>query len=57
MVRWLRDLWGDEMGMTSVEYSLLLTLIVVALLVTWEGLGCHVGWTVWRVVGRLPFAR
>ncbi len=57
MVQWHRDLWADEAGMTSVEYSLLLALIVVALLVTWEGLGCHVGWTVWRVVGRLPFAR
>lgn len=57
MGQWLRDLWGDETGMTSVEYSLLLTLIVVALLVTWEGLGCRVGWTVWRVVGRLPFPR
>lgn len=57
MVRRLRDLLGDETGMASVEYSLLLALIVVALLVTWEGLGCHVRWTVWRVVGRLPLSR
>ena len=52
----LGELWGDQDGVTSVEYSLLLALIVAATLVSWKALGCDVGNTVWRVVGRLPDA-
>lgn len=54
MGRWLNRLWVDETGLASVEYSILLALIVVAALTTFRALGCDVGWTVVRVVARLP---
>jgi Flp pilus assembly pilin Flp len=34
----VRDLWRDEGGLTTVEYSLLLALIVVAGITAWQGL-------------------
>lgn len=33
------DLWRDERGLTSIEYALLLSLIVLAGLVAWRSLG------------------
>jgi Flp pilus assembly pilin Flp len=32
-------LWKDEEGLTTVEYALLLALVVVAGIVAWQGLG------------------
>ncbi|MCX7597446.1 MAG: Flp family type IVb pilin [Armatimonadetes bacterium] len=31
--------WGDESGMTTVEYALLLSLLVVTVVGLWVGLG------------------
>lgn len=38
----MRELWKDEDGLTSVEYALLLALIVVVALATWSSLGKNV---------------
>lgn len=35
----LKRLWADEEGLTTVEYALLLALLVVAALVTWTTFG------------------
>ncbi len=35
----MRELWRDEEGLTTVEYALLLALVVVAGLAAWQGLG------------------
>ena len=35
----LRQLWQDECGLTTVEYALLLALLVVAGLAAWTGFG------------------
>ncbi len=35
----MRELWKDEEGLTTVEYALLLALIVVAGIAAWTGLG------------------
>ncbi len=35
----MRELWRDEEGLTTVEYALLLALVVVAGLAAWTGLG------------------
>ena len=35
----MRDLWRDEDGLTSVEYALLLAVIVVGGLAAWQSLG------------------
>ena len=35
----MRDLWKDEEGLTTVEYALLLALVVVAGISAWQGLG------------------
>lgn len=39
MTAQIRKLWHDEGGLTSIEYALLLSLIVLAGLVAWRGLG------------------
>ena len=36
--RWMR-IWSDEEGLTTVEYALLLALLVVAALATWTTFG------------------
>lgn len=33
------ELWKDEEGLTTVEYALLLALVVVAGILAWQGLG------------------
>lgn len=38
----MRELWTDESGLTTVEYALLLALIVVAGITAWRGLGTTV---------------
>lgn len=35
----MQHLWDDEEALTTVEYGLLLALLVVAGLLAWEGLG------------------
>ena len=42
----MSHLWADEAGMTTVEYALLLALLIVAGLLAWEGLGEQVQTTV-----------
>ncbi len=34
-----RQLWTDEEALTSVEYALLLALVVVVAAASWDGLG------------------
>ena len=38
MIQHLEALWQDEAGTTSVEYALLVALIVVPGLAAWQGL-------------------
>lgn len=42
----MRELWKDEEGLTTVEYALLLALVVVAGISAWQGLGSTVQNTV-----------
>jgi len=42
----MRELWKDEEGLTTVEYALLLALVVVAGIAAWQGLGSTVQNTV-----------
>jgi len=42
----MRKLWKDEEGLTTVEYALLLALVVVAGISAWQGLGTTVQNTV-----------
>lgn len=42
----MRELWKDESGLTTVEYALLLALVVVAGITAWKGLGTTVRGTV-----------
>ena len=42
MLRTLWQLWRDEDGVTTVEYALLLALIVVASIGAWSALGRNV---------------
>ncbi|MEE4200041.1 Flp family type IVb pilin [Erythrobacter sp.] len=34
----LKSIWKDESGVTAVEYGLILSLVVVAILVAFQGL-------------------
>lgn len=42
----MKALWKDEEGLTTVEYALLLALVVVAGIAAWQGLGSTVENTV-----------
>jgi len=42
----LKKFWTDEEGLTTVEYALLLALLVVAALATWAAFGNTVKSTV-----------
>jgi Flp pilus assembly pilin Flp len=42
MVKSLKRLWSDEDGLTTVEYALLLVLIVVVAVTAWTTLGSNV---------------
>lgn len=42
----MHELWKDEAGLTTVEYALLLALVVVAGITAWQGLGTTVRTTV-----------
>lgn len=35
----MKAFWSDEEGLTTVEYALLLALVVVAGIAAWQGLG------------------
>jgi len=35
----IKRIWSDEEGLTTVEYALLLALLVVAAIVTWTTFG------------------
>ena len=50
----IRKFFSEEEGLTSVEYALLLALIVVVALVTWGTLGNKVNNTVGSVNNKLP---
>jgi Flp pilus assembly pilin Flp len=54
MVDRIRRFVSDEEGLTSVEYALLLALIVVVALATWQALGSKVNDTVSNVTSRMP---
>ena len=43
MLQTLKTLWTDESGLTTVEYALLLVLIVAAGVVGWTQLATQVG--------------
>ena len=53
MIDRIRKFFGDEEGLTSVEYALLLALIVVVALATWQALGTNVTKKVNNVVTNL----
>jgi len=42
MLQRIKKLWSDEAGLTTVEYTLLLMLIVAACVTTWGQLGSTV---------------
>ena len=42
----MKAFWSDEEGLTTVEYALLLALVVVAGIAAWQGLGSTVQNTV-----------
>ncbi len=39
MLKWLRELVRDERGLTTLEYALVLALIVAAGVVAWQTFG------------------
>lgn len=41
MLETLRTLWGDESGIATVEYALLLTVIVVGTVAAWGRFGAR----------------
>jgi len=47
-------LWCDESGMTSVEYALLLTVLVVGAIIVWRSLGDTVSNSVNRASDTFP---
>ncbi len=50
----LKKFWNDEDGLTTVEYALLLALIVVVAITAWTALGTGVNSTVDDVQNTLP---
>lgn len=50
----LLSYWKDEEGLTTVEYALLLALIVVVAITAWTTLGTGVNATVENVGAELP---
>jgi len=53
MLRALKQLWSDETGLTTVEYALLLVLIVAAAVTAWTALGTQVSTQVGSVKATL----
>ena len=50
----MKTYWTDEEGLTTVEYALLLALIVVVAITAWTAIGTKVNSTVTTVGGALP---
>ncbi len=46
MLEMVRSLWKDEEGLTTVEYALLLALLVVAAIGVWTAFGAKIRNTV-----------
>ncbi|MEN6641047.1 MAG: Flp family type IVb pilin, partial [Armatimonadia bacterium] len=42
MLTYLRSVWQDEEGVTTVEYALILALVSVVAIAAWQGLGIEV---------------
>jgi len=42
MIRTITGLWRDEEGLTTVEYALMLALLVVAAVAVWTSFGARV---------------
>ena len=42
----IKELWKDEEGLTTVEYALLMALVVIAAITAWTTLGTRVNATV-----------
>ena len=53
MIQALKQLWADETGLTTVEYALLLVLIVAAAVTAWTQLGSEVSTKVTEVKSTL----
>ncbi len=49
MRAYLRDLWSDESGITTVEYALVLALVTIASVSAWSALGSKVRSTLTQV--------
>jgi pilus assembly protein Flp/PilA len=47
-------LWRDELGLTTVEYALLLALVAIAAITAWTTLGGRVSNTVTTATSSLP---
>ncbi len=48
MYETLQTLIKDEAGLATVEYVLLIALLVAGLVLTWRGFGCTLKTTIWR---------
>jgi len=44
----LKDLYKDEGGLTSVEYTLLLAVLIAGVILTWHTFGCNLRVTIWK---------
>ncbi len=56
MLQRIKEMWTDEAGLTTVEYTLLLMLIVAACVTTWGQLGSAVDTQVGRVTDTIAEA-
>lgn len=52
----LKALWKDEEGLTTVEYALLLALLVVAAIAVWTAFGARVQQSVTASTGAFDTA-
>lgn len=48
MFEMLRTLHQDEDGLTTVEYALLVAILLAGLVLTWRDFGCKVRWAISR---------
>ncbi len=48
-----KELWKDEEGLTTVEYALLLVLVVIVAITAWTTLGQNVQSKVEQVAGNI----
>ncbi len=56
MLEMVRSLWKDEEGLTTVEYALLLALLVVAAIGVWTAFGAKIRNTVTTSTGKFTEA-